>query len=116
MEKPEELILFGGGSIPHILQAFAYSLNETHDVEVPWVWNLKDPYFLGWKVDPDSRLSEMLSLVFPLPGLSQFDRPDEFENSDTRLAWQIKDILELTGHKFAYEPGMLRGMPVGQEP
>ncbi len=114
-EKPESQLLLGGGSIPFILQAFAYNLGETHDVESGWIWNLKDPYFLGWKVDPDSRLSDMLASVFPLPGLSDFDAPDEFPDNNVRLAWQFKQILEMTGHKFAYEPGMLRGCPVGEE-
>ncbi len=117
MEKIDSMVLFGGGSVPYILAGFAYHLNEAYDLDAKWVWNLKDPYFLGWKVDPDSRLAELLTIVFPVPGLSQFDDPEDFDSLDipTKTAWQFKRILESTGHRFSYEPGMLRGMPVGIE-
>lgn len=116
--KPADMTLFGGNSVHRILDALAYELGEHHDVETKWLWNLSEPYTCGWKIDPDSLLAENLFKVFPKPGLSQFEEPEDFESLDVdaKFAWQMKRILESTGYQFAYESGLLRGLPLGVEP
>lgn len=100
-------------SVPHLLNAIAVTLGDTFDIEsCQYKWDMKKPYEDGWSIDPDSQLADLLSRVYPIPGLSQHEEPTEAEfeamDGDGRFDIHARRLLNMSGFEFVYQDGWLR--------